>query len=106
MVGVHHVAASGRGLLLVPSAVACKPVPPMSPDAPPWLAYPSRGVATLWAPPPEVDASTLVALLGRPRARLLDLLAEPLVTIELARQLHVSPSAVSQHLKVLQPTAS
>ena len=63
MVGVHHVAASGRGLLLV-------------------------------------------ALLGRPRARLLDLLAEPLVTIELARQLHVSPSAVSQHLKVLQPTAS
>lgn len=35
---------------------------------------------------------------------LLDMLAEPLPTIELARRLKVTPSAVSQHLKVLHAT--
>ena len=32
------------------------------------------------------------------------MLAEPLPTIELARRLRVTPSAVSQHLKVLHAT--
>jgi DNA-binding transcriptional ArsR family regulator len=41
-------------------------------------------------------------LIGAPRARLLGLLAEPLATIEIARRLRVTPSAVSQHLKVLR----
>ncbi|MFC7740629.1 helix-turn-helix domain-containing protein [Nocardiopsis composta] len=40
-------------------------------------------------------------LLGAPRARLLALLGEPLPTVELARRLRVTPSAVSQHLRVL-----
>jgi DNA-binding transcriptional ArsR family regulator len=103
VVGHHHVAGSGRGLLLVPSVFACKPVPPVSTDAAPWLAYPSRGVATLWEPAADANtgATALTELLGRPRARLLQLLGEPISTSEIARRLHVTPSAVSQHLMVL-----
>ncbi|MGA4837991.1 ArsR/SmtB family transcription factor [Streptomyces sp. G45] len=105
MIGRFRVAVSGRGLLLVPSVFAHKPAPPVSPDAPPSLVYPSRGVATLWgAPPPTADPAALVALLGAPRARLLGLLDEPLPTVELARRLRVTPSAVSQHLRVLHAT--
>ncbi|WP_347178083.1 metalloregulator ArsR/SmtB family transcription factor [Streptomyces sp. LX-29] len=40
----------------------------------------------------------------RPRARLLALLEEPLPTVELARRVGVTPSAVSQHLRVLYAT--
>jgi DNA-binding transcriptional ArsR family regulator len=65
------------------------------------LVYPSRGVATLWSPVPAADESALVSLLGAPRARLLGVLEEPLATIEIARRLRVTPSAVSQHLRVL-----
>ncbi|MFF5804918.1 ArsR/SmtB family transcription factor [Streptomyces sp. NPDC012746] len=108
MLSTHHVRASGRGLLLVPSVFAHKPAPPVSPEEPPALLYPSRGVATLWAPVPAHDShgpaaagSALVPLLGAPRARLLGLLAEPLATVEIARRLRVTPSAVSQHLRVL-----
>ncbi|MEU2396258.1 metalloregulator ArsR/SmtB family transcription factor [Streptomyces sp. NPDC007369] len=136
-IGGYEAQASGRGLLLVPCVFAHKPAPPVSREEPPWLLYPSRGVATLWAPgtgtgpasrpgsgsgsgpdqaagpagpvgpagsagqagPGAVPA--LVPLLGAPRARLLGLLAEPLATVELARRLRVTPSAVSQHLRVL-----
>ncbi|GAA4622063.1 DUF5937 family protein [Actinoallomurus vinaceus] len=101
MIGAHRVEASGRGLLLVPSVFAHKPAPPVSPDEAPMLVYPSRGVATLWAPAPAAGASALVSLLGAPRARLLGLLEEPLATVELARRVGVTPSAVSQHLRVL-----
>lgn len=104
MIGKHQVAASGRGLLLVPSLFAYKPIPPLSPDEAPWLAYPSRGVATLWAQAPEPDATALATLLGAPRAGLLRMLGESLPTVELARRLQVTPSAVSQHLQVLHAT--
>lgn len=104
MIGRHRVTASGRGLLLVPSVFSHKPAPPVSPEEPPLLAYPSRGVATLWAPAPAADATALVSLLGASRARLLGLLEEPLPTVEIARRLHVTPSAVSQHLRVLYAT--
>ena len=104
MIGHHHIPASGRGLLLIPSIFAYKPVPPLVPEEPPRLAYPSRGVATLWAPAPDGDATALASLLGPARARLLNLLAEPLPTVDIARRLKVTPSAVSQHLKVLHAT--
>lgn len=104
MIGRHHVAAAGRGLLLVPSIFSHKPAPPVGRDEPPLLAYPCRGVATLWASAPAVDATALTSLLGAPRARLLHLLAEPLPTVEIARRLAVTPSAVSQHLRVLHAT--
>ncbi|RZU76545.1 helix-turn-helix protein [Micromonospora kangleipakensis] len=104
MIGRHRVVVSGRGLLLVPSVFSHKPAPPVSPAEPPLLAYPCRGVATLWAPAPTADPTALTSLLGAPRARLLGLLDEPLPTVEIARRLTVTPSAVSQHLRVLHAT--
>jgi DNA-binding transcriptional ArsR family regulator len=104
MIGRHHVAAAGRGLLLVPSVFSHKPAPPVSADDAPLLAYPCRGVGTLWVPAPAVDSAALASLLGTPRARLLGQLEEPLATAEIARRLGVTPSAVSQHLQVLHAT--
>ncbi|MER5968898.1 MarR family transcriptional regulator [Streptomyces sp. NPDC002055] len=104
MIGRHRVRASGRGLLLVPSVFAHKPAPPVSPEEAPTLAYPSRGVATLRTPAPMAASPALASLLGAPKARLLGLLDEPLPTVELARRLGVTPSAVSQHLGVLHAT--
>jgi hypothetical protein len=101
MISEHTVKASGRGLLLMPSIFALKPLPPLVPEEPPSLVYSSRGIGTLWSPPPPAPSSALASLIGAPRAQLLDMLAEPLATIELARRLKVTPSAVSQHLKVL-----
>ncbi|WP_026412583.1 ArsR/SmtB family transcription factor [Actinomadura oligospora] len=104
MISHHHVAANGRGLLLMPSVFVHKPAPPLSPDEPPVLAYPCRGVGTLWEPQPPPDLPASEALLGASKVRLLILLAEPLPTIEIARRLRVTPSAVSQHLRVLHAT--
>ncbi len=104
MISRHHAAASGRGLLLLPSVFAHKPAPPVSPEAPPSLVYPSRGVGTLWASAPTTGTRDLVSLIGAPRTKLLTLLEEPLPTVELARRLRVTPSAVSQHLRVLHAT--
>jgi len=101
MISSHRVVAGGRGLLLIPSVFAHKPAPPAGPDEPPSLVYPCRGTATLWAPAPVATPRALAALLGSPRTRLLILLEEPLPTVELARRLRVTPSAVSQHLRVL-----
>lgn len=104
MVGHHTVVAGGRGLLLTPSIFAPKPAPPVDPGEPPLLTYPSRGVGTLWAPPPQPELTALINLLGRTRALLLQMLDEPLPTLEIARRLKVTPSAVSQHLQVLHAT--
>ncbi|MFB9833495.1 ArsR/SmtB family transcription factor [Actinoallomurus acaciae] len=104
MISRHRVTAAGRGLLLVPSVFSHQPAPPVSPEEPPMLAYPSRGVATLWAAPPAAAETALASLIGPPRARLLGLLEEPLPTVEIARRLRVTPSAVSQHLRVLYAT--
>jgi DNA-binding transcriptional ArsR family regulator len=43
-----------------------------------------------------------VRLLGRPRAELLEALRSPATPTDLARVLGVTPSAVSQHLRVLR----
>jgi DNA-binding transcriptional ArsR family regulator len=72
------------------------------------LVYPARGAATVWhalpAWPPSpaaADGGAVAELLGTVRARLLDMLRSPATTTALARQLGVTPSAVSQHLAVL-----
>jgi len=101
MIGRHRVAAAGRGLLLLPSIFAYKAIPPMSRHEQPWLAYPARGIASLWSSTPAPGPEVLAALLGPPKARLLELLAEPRPTIDLAARLRVTPGAVSQHLKLL-----
>lgn len=101
MVSHHTVDGGGRGLLLVPSVFAHKPAPPAGPEEPPMVVYPCRAAATMWEAPDAADPDALDALVGTPRAHLLRLLTDPLPTVELARRLRVTPSAVSQHLRVL-----
>ncbi|MET8771836.1 helix-turn-helix domain-containing protein [Streptomyces sp. NPDC004658] len=95
------VSVAGRGLVLLPTLFARGVQPLIDPAHPPVLMYPARGRATLSEEPPPVNDDALVRLLGRPRARLLLLLAEPASTTELAHRLGVTPGAVSQHLAVL-----
>ncbi|WP_206050836.1 ArsR/SmtB family transcription factor [Nocardioides speluncae] len=92
---------SGTGLTLVPHAMGWPRVRKMVAPYQPEIAYPVRGVATLWetTPPPPPDA--LAALLGRTRAMILLDLAEPASTTTLARRMQVTAGAVSQHLSVL-----
>lgn len=92
---------AGRGLVLMPSLFARGAQTLIDVSRPPVLTYPARGAATLSEAPPPVTGQALVRLLGRPRARLLLLLAEPASTTELAHRLGVTPGAVSQHLAVL-----
>lgn len=95
-------ALSGQGLLLVPSAMAWPTVRKMVEPYQPMIAYPARGIATLWEAEVPESAEALSALLGRTRARLLVALDEPDSTTALARRLRVTPGAVSQHLSVLR----
>ncbi|GAA3539870.1 DUF5937 family protein [Amycolatopsis ultiminotia] len=69
----------------------------------PTLRYPARGVGALWATGmhPVAGRST-VRLLGRRRADLLAALRSPATTVDLARVQQVSPSAVSQQIRVLR----
>jgi hypothetical protein len=66
------------------------------------VRYPARGVGALWTVRTRPVSGSLVRLLGRPRAELLDALRSPATTTDLARAQNVSPSAVSQHLRVLR----
>jgi biotin operon repressor len=66
------------------------------------VRYPARGVGTLWTAGTRPPPGSAVRLLGRPRANLLEALRSPATTTDLARALNVSPSAVSQHLRVLR----
>ncbi|MFB6723750.1 DUF5937 family protein [Kribbella sp. NPDC056345] len=92
---------SGRGLWLVPTLFAKHTIGPLDPDGPPTVAYPARGIGTLWESRPAPTLSALADLLGSPRADLLTALDTPTSTIELARRRQVSPSAISQHLATL-----
>ena len=68
------------------------------------LLYPARGAATVWEDGAGLlgpGSPALEELLGAARARLLAALRSPATTTALARQLGVTPSAVSQHLAVL-----
>ncbi|UQS26362.1 DUF5937 family protein [Amycolatopsis thermalba] len=64
------------------------------------VRYPVRGAGTLWAARPP--SGSAVRLLGRARAELLEALRSPATTTGLAGTLAVTPSAVSQHLRVLR----
>ncbi|MGV9629489.1 helix-turn-helix domain-containing protein [Streptomyces sp. NPDC003487] len=97
----EEVGIAGRGMVLLPTLFARGAQPTIDPSRPPVLVYPARGRALVSEQPPPATPDALVRLLGRPRARLLLLLAEPASTTELARRLDVTPGAVSQHLAVL-----
>jgi DNA-binding transcriptional ArsR family regulator len=98
---LRRVEVGGRGLRLSPSLFCRGAVTYLDLDEPPWLVYPTRGLATVWESRPVRAPQSAAALLGVPRTRLLELLAEPMTTTELARRTEVSPSAVSQHLRAL-----
>lgn len=66
------------------------------------IRYPARGTGTLWTAGTRSPGSATVRLLGRTRADLLSALSSPATTTDLARALGVTPSAVSQHLRVLR----
>jgi DNA-binding transcriptional ArsR family regulator len=93
---------NGRGLVLIPTCFAHGAITAIDPGLRPVITYPARGLATMTEnlrPPPAYPA--LRRLLGDPRARLLVLLDDPSSTTELARRLNVTPSAISQQLRIL-----
>ncbi|RQW89597.1 ArsR/SmtB family transcription factor [Micromonospora globispora] len=91
----------GTGLVLVPSVFVWPSVLSIAAGDVPQLAYPARGLGTLWECPPAAP-DALVAVLGRGRARLLAELDAPRSTTELARRTGLSPAGVSQHLTALR----
>jgi len=98
------VEPAGRGLTLVPCVFAWPRVEVLvQPGYRPTLAYGPRGVANLWtSSSPAPDGTALEAALGTGRACVLKELLVPRTTTELARQLRLSPAAVSAHLSRLK----
>ena len=96
----------GRGLLLVPSFFCSRtPVALVDPTLPPVLVYPVDRLAGLTpasgaAGSPQGEA--LAALIGRTRSRVLQAADEGCTTGEMARRLHISAAAASQHTTVLR----
>ncbi|PZF99442.1 ArsR/SmtB family transcription factor [Micromonospora deserti] len=101
----------GRGLLLVPSFFCARtPVALLDPALPPVLVYPVDRLGGLVAAPgegagpaaPGAGRDALAALLGRTRAAVLAVSDDGCTTGEVARRLHISPAAASQHATVLR----
>jgi DNA-binding transcriptional ArsR family regulator len=95
-------ALGGAGLLLVPSVFVWPQIAVYADE--PWpkaIVYPARGVATLLEHGPPEAPEHLAALLGRSRALLLDTLAEPASTSQLARAFGMATGAVGDHLAVM-----
>ncbi len=91
----------GPGLVLVPSVFVWPSVLSVADPAGPQLAYPARGVGTLWEARPAVPGA-LAAVLGKGRASLLAAMAAPASTSELARRTGITAGGVSQHLAALR----
>src|SRR6266511_2711642 len=102
----HSLDLAGTGIVLVPCGfswptliVGCcgfhQPV----------LIYPPRGVAELWEASRAEQPDPLAALMSKTRATLLATLGLPATTTQLAAQLDLSKTAVSEHLKILKDTA-
>ncbi|MEU5214651.1 DUF5937 family protein [Streptomyces sp. NPDC020807] len=94
---------AGSGLLLIPSVFAWPKVltRTVHPD-PPQLAYPARGLGTLWEPRETGAAEAVAAVLGRSRTLLLSELDVPASTTQLASHCGLSAAGVSQHLIALR----
>ncbi|MEU0091481.1 DUF5937 family protein [Kribbella sp. NPDC006257] len=97
----YDVAVEGRGFWLVPTLFAKHAISPVGANEPPTVAYPARGIGTLWETTVEAGPEALGELIGRARAGLLAALDQPASTLELARRRGVSPSAISQQLATL-----
>ncbi|GAA4630734.1 DUF5937 family protein [Actinoallomurus vinaceus] len=93
---------AGRGLVLLPSVFADTVLTWSCPPEPPQLAYPARGIGTLWEHRPVQRAEAIAAILGRSRTLLLTELEAPASTTELAHRTGISAAGVSQHLTALR----
>lgn len=112
----REVYLGGRGMLLVPSFFCARiPVTLVDPELPPVLVYPvdrlggltpapgeGTGPAGLAGTGRENGRAALAALLGRTRAAVLEAVGDGCSTGEVARRLHISPAAASQHTTVLR----
>ena len=99
----QSVSLGSRGLVLVPSVLIEQHVRiKLRTTTQIALRYPARGLAELWTAGLSEPRTSAVRLLGRPRARLLEAMRAPATTGGLARALGVTPSAVSQQLRVLR----
>jgi len=94
----------GRGLVLQPTLFGPHAVIPFDIGAEPLLGYPPRGQGHLWSVVEPPSRRDLAQLIGTARARVLELLTHPRTTSDLAAELNVTPSAVSQHLQLLRRT--
>jgi DNA-binding transcriptional ArsR family regulator len=100
----------GRGLVLVPALfVGEYPLLYFDLDedrGAPILAFPTAGdlldTMVMWNGGAQPGGNALAALLGRTRAAALAAIGDGCTTTELARQVHVSPAAASQHTAVLR----
>ncbi|MFC8075297.1 DUF5937 family protein [Streptomyces sp. NPDC057307] len=95
--------SAGAGLLLIPSAFTGPGVRTRTtPPDPPQVAYPARGVGSLWSTRPATRTGALAAVLGRSRALLLSELQTPASTTQLAHRTGLSAAGVSQNLTALK----
>ncbi|WUH97895.1 winged helix-turn-helix domain-containing protein [Spirillospora sp. NBC_00431] len=90
----------GAGLMFVP-VVFSELGLAVEQDWPHTLMYRARGVAALWETRAPSHQDALARLLGRTRADLLRLLAEPATTTWLSARLRMSIGGIGDHLAVL-----
>ncbi|MFC0540458.1 ArsR/SmtB family transcription factor [Kutzneria chonburiensis] len=98
------VRTAGAGVLLIPSVFIWPRIAVFdTDDYQPAIAFPVRGVGTVWSDgPPRETVTPLAGLVGRSRATLLVLLELPRSTTQLAQTLGVTAATVSEHLAVLK----
>jgi DNA-binding transcriptional ArsR family regulator len=99
-------ALHGQGLIFMPSAfVGPGVVVAGCGSNQPVVVYPPRHIDTAGGYSAPTGSAALRDLLGKPRAVILTVLDVPLTTTHLAKQLDVTPAAVSQHLRILKNSA-
>jgi DNA-binding transcriptional ArsR family regulator len=99
---VEEQRLDGTGLILVPHIFGWPEVLVVQGEDRIAVAYPARGIATLWAGAEGISDEALGVMLGRRRAAVLRTLRAPRATVELAQELAMAPSAVSYHLTELR----
>jgi DNA-binding transcriptional ArsR family regulator len=97
----YSVRLAGRGVTLLPSAfLTTRPLVGAHPDGSILVVYPALTALPLVEESPVQEP--LAELLGRTRAAVLGLAAEPRTTGQLARELGISAASASEHARTLR----
>ncbi len=96
----HH-RLEGQGLQVVPSMFIRSFMWQVNPAWQPMVSYRPRGTGLWYEPPKDQNEAALEIALGAGRARVLQALATPLTTGEIAHRLEITAGAASQHLSRL-----